>query len=311
MGKMLNAIHAFAEMKIGKTRLSSKNFVLRIEPTNVCNLRCPRCSCGINTDPRKKGYIDLEDYKLILEENVKNAITIRLDGNGEPTLHPKIFEMIKIAKSYGYSVSMSTNFNTDCCEDVNRFIDSGIDRLIVCIDGSTQASHEKYRVGGSLSLVEERLVKLLQTRRRLYSKKPFVEVQFLDWGYNHDEIPDVRSKVHRWGADKFEAICPDWATTHAKANPNKPHRCFWLWGVLTVDWALNYHSCTNAWTLPWPRMNLKDVPSHEFWNHPVMIKARQYNIDKAADTIASDPGCHCNSCCDMLVIDRPPGYVCE
>lgn len=253
----------------------------------------------------------MDDYKLVLKQNQRNAIIVRLDGNGEPTLHHKIFEMIKMAKSCGYAVSMSTNFNTDRCAETEKFINSGLDRLIVAIDGSTQDSYERYRVGGNLALVEKRLVDLLYIRKQRGSGKPFIEVQFLDWGYNHDDIPDMRRKVRMWGADKFEVIVPDWAVTNVQADPNRPRRCFWLWGVLTVDCALKYHSCTNAWTLPWPRLNLKNIPSHEFWNSDLMIEARKYNVDKSSDVIASDTGCHCNNCSDMLMVDRPPEYVCE
>lgn len=309
--KFFNASLALIEMTFGKTHTSSKPFVLRIEPTNICNLRCPRCSCGINTDPRKKGYMAMEDFRLIIEENKKNAIFVRLDGNGEPTLHPKIVEMIKIAKAYGYAVSMSTNFNTNRCADVEEFIVSGLDRLIIAIDGSTQANYEKYRVGGNLTLVEERLSYLLNTRKRLGSKKPFTEVQFLDWGYNHNDIPIIRQKVRQLGADKFEVIRPDWAVKNAHANTARPRRCFWLWSVLTLDWASNYHSCTNAWTLPWPRLNLREVPSFKFWNHSLMINARKYNLNKLSEVIASDRGCNCNNCSDMLVVNRPPEYVCQ
>jgi wyosine [tRNA(Phe)-imidazoG37] synthetase (radical SAM superfamily) len=311
VNKLVDATLAMIEMRLGKTRIKSKPCILRIEPTNLCNLRCPRCSCGIATDPRKKGYIAIDDYKLVLEQNRRNATIVRLDGNGEPTLHPEIFELIRIAKSYGYSVSMSTNFNPDCCNDVEKFIDSGLDRLIVPVDGDTQSTYEKYRVGGNLALVEKRLTDLLAARKKRRVKHPFTEVQFLDWGYNHNDIPQLKRKVRHWEVDKLEIVSPDWASTNAHANPLKPCRCFWLWGVLTVDWALNYRSCTNAWTLPWPRINLKDIPSHEFWNHSLMVQARQYNVNKSAEAIAFDKGCHCNSCSDMLVVNRPPEYVCE
>lgn len=309
--KLANVILSLVEMKSGQTRIHSHPFVLRIEPTNLCNLHCPRCSCGINTDPRKKGYMMLDDYQLILEMCKKEAFIVRLDGNGEPTLHSKIFEMIRLAKQYGYAVSMSTNFNTERSAEVEAFIHSGLDRLVVAFDGSTQASYEKYRVGGNLELVEQRLVELLNARQRYNTKRPFIEVQFLDWGYNHADIPAVRYKVREWGADKFEVINPDWAVNNARANPRRPRRCFWLWGVLTVDWALNYHSCTNAWTLPWPGLNMRDMPPRTFWNHDCMIEARKYNVNKDSAMVALDPGCHCNACSDMLVVNRPPGYVCE
>jgi organic radical activating enzyme len=309
--KSCNAAIALKEMILGEIQVRSRPVILRIETTNLCNLHCPRCSCGINSDPRKKGFMTLDDYRLVLEENRRNAIIVRLDGNGEPMLHPEIFEMIKIAKSYGYIVSMSSNLNTDLSSDAGSLIDSELDRLVISVDGNTQESYEKYRVGGDLSLVEERLLKLLHMRQKLKSKRPYTEIQFLDWGYNHDEIGEIRRKVRRWGADKFEVISPDWAVSNAKANPKKPKRCFWLWGVLTVDWELNYHSCTNAWTLQWPRLNMKDIPSSDFWNHYSMLEARKYNLSKSSDFIASDTGCHCNNCSDMLVVNRPPGYICE
>lgn len=309
--KLANAALAVMEMKLGRPVVRSKPSVLRIEPTNLCNLRCPRCSCGIGTDPRPKGFIDIDDYRLILDQNRGHAVFVRLDGDGEPTLHPRIFEMIRMAKSRGFAVSMSSNLNTELSGEVERLVDSGVDRLIVAMDGNTQASYERYRVGGRLALVEERLERLLAVRRRRGRRRPFTEVQFLDWDYNHHELPEVRRKVRLWGADKFEVITPDWAAHNVEADPEHPRRCFWLWAVLTVDWQLNYRSCTNAWTLPWPRLNLKDVPSREFWNHELMVAARQYNVDKSNELIASDRGCNCNNCSDMLVVNRPPGYVCQ
>ena len=308
--KLRNAAWAYGEMRAGRTRIASAPVVLRIEPVNLCNLRCPRCSCGIGSDPREKGHLAEADYLRILDENRANAALIRLDGNGEPTLHPRIFDMVDASKSLGYALAMSTNFCTPQSADAQAFLDCGLDRLVVAVDGATQDSYERYRAGGNLELVKTNLERLLQTRRRLKRTRPLVEIQFLDWEYNHNEIPDVRNIASDMGTDKFEIIRPDWAVAHGTVKKN-PKRCFWLWFVLTVDWQLNYHSCTNAWTLPWPNLNLKDLPSREFWNHELMVEARRYNLDKSSPVIASDAGCHCNSCSDMLVVNRPPDYVCE
>jgi hypothetical protein len=310
-GRLANAGLALAEMQCGRTRVRSRPVVLRVEPTNVCNLHCPRCSCGINTDPRPKGMMAPEDFRLLLEENAGSATLLRLDGNGEPTLHPRIFEMIALAKSFGYAVSMSTNMNTRQSFDAAAHVESGLDRLVIALDGTTQETHQQYRVGGSLAQAEEGLQALLTERRRRGLRRPLVEVQFLDWGYNHREIPLMQQKVRQWGADKLQVISPDWAVMNARADSRKPRRCFWLWFVLTVDWAMNYRSCTNAWTFPWPRLNLKEVSTRQFWNHEKMVAARQYNIDKSAAVIGLDAGCNCNNCCDMLVVNRPPAYICQ
>lgn len=313
--KLANATLALIEMNLGKTYVKSKPFVLRIEPTNVCNLHCPFCVCGAKKDFRRKGFMTLDDYRHIFEENKEMAVLVRLDGMGEPTLHDKIFDMIKIAKSYNCAVSMSTNFNTDRCAEVEGFIDSRLDRLVVPIDGSTQKGYEKYRVGGNLALVEERLVALIDARKRCGSSKPFIEVQFIDFGYNHDEIPEMRRLIRQWNADKFVVISPELttqtATQRGKVNPQKPQRCYWLWTVLTVDWNLAYHACTNAWSLPWPRLSLRDVPLDKFWNHQLMREARQYNLDKSSKTIANDSGCKCSRCVDMLCEGLKGHYWCE
>ncbi len=309
--KAFNAGLAMVEMWARKTRVRSRPYVLRIEPANLCNLRCPRCICGLGIDPRPQGFMALADYETVLQQNRRHGAIVRLDGMGEATMHPDIFEMIRMAKSYGYSVSMSTNFNSSACAEPEKFINAGLDRIIVAVDGATQDSYERYRSGGSLALIEERLIRLYEVRKRLGARRPFMEVQFLDWGYNHDDIPLMRQKVGQWGADKLEVISPDWAVGYGQVVPNRPRRCFWLWAVVTVDWQLNYRSCTNAWSLPWPRLNMKDVPIEQYWNHELMVQARQYNLDTSSDVISDDAGCHCNNCHDMLVVERPPEYVCE
>jgi hypothetical protein len=308
--KLKNAALALLEMRCGRTRVASSPAVLRVEPTNICNLRCVRCSCGIGADPRPKGLMALADYQQVLDQNRQKGWLLRLDGNGEPTLHPQIFDMIAIAKSCGYAVSMSTNLCTRQSDEIKAFLECGLDRLIVAIDGSNQASYERYRVGGDLSLVLQRLAAMCSRRGSSRHTKPHIEVQFLDWGYNHHEIQPVRAMAQDLGADKFQVICPDWPVLGACARP-QPRRCFWLWFVLTVDWRLDYHSCTNAWSCPWPRLNLKDVPSHEFWNHSLMQEARRYNLNKSSVVIGEDTGCNCGDCSDMLVVNRPVGYVCK
>lgn len=77
--KFFNIVLAFLEMMTGRTQLHSKPAVLRVEVTNLCNLKCPRCSCGTDSDPRKKGFMNLENYIGVLKDNRRNALIVRLD----------------------------------------------------------------------------------------------------------------------------------------------------------------------------------------------------------------------------------------
>jgi MoaA/NifB/PqqE/SkfB family radical SAM enzyme len=117
--------------------------------------------------------------------------------------------------------------------------------------------------------------------------------------------------ARRFGANRLTVINPDYAVEGAKADPLHPKRCFWLWSVLTVGWDLDVHSCTNAWTYAFPRKTLRNSTLREVWNSESLVEARRFNKNKRSATIADDTGCMCNQCTDMLVIDRPKGYVCE
>lgn len=311
IGKALNAVQAMAEMKLGRRRVGSRPFVLRIEPCNVCNLRCPQCACGAQTDPRPKGFMALEDFQRVLDENRGAAMLLRLDGMGEPSLHPKLLDMIRMAKSYGLSVSISSNLCTPAWDDPMPWLECGLDRLVVPIDGTSQESFGRYRIRGDYHKVVERLQRLTKARIASRARRLRVVVQFIDFGYNHDEIPRMRQLVREWRADRFELVSPQDAMRCTRVDPLRPHRCFWLWSVLTVDWNLNYHACTNSWSLPWPRLNLRDIPSAEFWNHRLMQEARQYNLDRSSAVIANDPGCKCHRCVDMLSAPLVGDYLCE
>lgn len=309
--KVMNATLALSEMKMGRLKVKSKPFILRLEPTNVCNLQCPLCMCGTGEDPRKKGMMSLEDFAHIHEQARDSAMITRLDGLGEPTLHPKIFELIKIAKSYRTSVVMHSNFSTKNCEHPEPFLDCGIDRLVISVDGASQETHGRYRVGGDLEVVLNRMRALVAERKRRGVKRPIIEMQTVDFDFNRDEQAILRQMAKEIGADRYQVTEVQRSLESNDFDPEHPRRCAWLWCVMTVAWNLDYRSCTNAWSVPWPRYNLRSTPPKEFWNTEIMQEARKFNIDKSSALIANDPGCRCNRCHEMMVIPLTKDYTCD
>lgn len=75
-----------------------------IEITNNCNLKCDFC---IKND-RKIEYIDIDDFKKILDKIEDYTNYLYLHILGEPLMHPKINELIDIA-SKRFNINITTN----------------------------------------------------------------------------------------------------------------------------------------------------------------------------------------------------------
>ncbi len=93
--KLANAALAMAEMQLGRTQPRSLPSIVRLEPTGICNLRCPRCATGLGIDPRPKGFLSLESLDRLIELVRPYAMVVRFDGLGEPFLYPHIVEGIR------------------------------------------------------------------------------------------------------------------------------------------------------------------------------------------------------------------------
>src|SRR5688572_33026236 len=98
---------------------------------------------------------------------------------GEPYLNPSFLNMVKYASAKKIYTATSTNAHYLNDANAKRTIESGLDRLIISIDGTTQETYEQYRKGGKLEKVIEGAMNIMKWRKQLNSKTPFVVFQFL------------------------------------------------------------------------------------------------------------------------------------
>ena len=81
----------------------------------------------------------------------------------------------------GKKIYTATSTNAHYLNDANarRTVESGLDRLIISIDGTTQDVYSQYRVGGDLEKVLEGAANIVKWKKDLKSKTPFIFFQFL------------------------------------------------------------------------------------------------------------------------------------
>jgi len=121
---------------------------------------------------------------------------------GEPYLNPKFLEMVQYASRKGIYTATSTNAHYLDEDNAKETIASGLDRLIISIDGTSQETYESYRIGGRIDKVIEGTKNILRWRKELKSKTPHVVFQFLVVRPNEHQVPEVYKLAKQLGVDR-------------------------------------------------------------------------------------------------------------
>lgn len=146
--------------------------------------------------------LDSKMFTRLIDELAPTLAYLTFYFQGEPFLNPAFLDMVGYASRKGIYTATSTNAHYLNAENARRTVSSGLDRLIVSIDGTTQQSYESYRIGGTLSKVIEGTRNVIEAKRQQRSKTPHVVFQFLVTGPNEHEIPEVFRLGRKLGVDQ-------------------------------------------------------------------------------------------------------------
>jgi len=177
--------------------------ILTIEPTNVCNLRCPLCVTGNGSMARANGRMDFPTYQRLIDELADRAIYVVLFHQGEPYLNRQFNEFVAHAKQRGLYVTTSSNAHYFDASTAAATVRSGLDTIIISVDGATQETYGKYRVGGALEKVLEGTRHLVAAKKNLRSKTPYIYLQFLVMQHNERELAAMEKLAADLGVDRF------------------------------------------------------------------------------------------------------------
>lgn len=179
-----------------------KPFALSIEPTTACNLGCPACPSGLKAFSRPTGKINLYQHQNWLAQVSNSVFYINYYFQGEPFLHPQFLELIKEAKRKKIYTATSTNAHFIDEKKAQEIVASGLDRLIISIDGLTQETYESYRVHGKLDKVITGSKALVQAKKEAQSATPHLIFQFLVVKANEHQITEVQELATEIGIDE-------------------------------------------------------------------------------------------------------------
>jgi MoaA/NifB/PqqE/SkfB family radical SAM enzyme len=173
-----------------------------IEPASFCNLQCLECPTGKKEITRKKQYIDQLVYEKAIQQLSPTTFYLMLYFQGEPFLHPRLFSMIRIAKTCNMFVMTSTNGHFLTKEIAEQIVLSGLDKIMISLDGTTATTYNIYRQGGDFEIVIQGIKNLAQAKNRLKKRHPFIELQFLVMKHNQHQMPEMIKLSKNLGANR-------------------------------------------------------------------------------------------------------------
>jgi MoaA/NifB/PqqE/SkfB family radical SAM enzyme len=226
----------------GHTRLLGYPLVITVEATNVCNLECPYCFTGAGEAGRRRSMMSLEMFGKLMDELGDYALMVEFHNWGEPMLHKKLPDMIRMASSRGISTVVSTNFSLPFDRArAEAIVSSGLAILGVSIDGATQESYEKYRVGGKLETVLANVRLVNEAKRALGVATPSLSWSFHVFEHNWRDVPLAGSMAKELGmefvAAKGWVAGPEWDSGGSFDFwvGTSPARCRYLWTQAIIN----------------------------------------------------------------------------
>lgn len=175
---------------------------ISIEPTTACNLGCPECPSGLRSFSRPTGNLQKKVFDKVVSQLKGTLSYLIFYFQGEPYINPKFLEMVAAASRENIFTATSTNAHFLDDENAKKTVESGLHKLIISVDGTTQEVYEQYRKQGDLKKVISGTQNIIKWKKKLQSKTPYVVFQFLVVRPNEHQIEEVQQLADELGVDE-------------------------------------------------------------------------------------------------------------
>ncbi len=183
---------------------AGRPFSISFEPTTACNLRCPECPSGLRSFTRDTGNLKADFFRETLDQIQKDLLYLIFYFQGEPYINPNFLEMVKYASDRKIYTITSTNGHFLSEDNAKKTIESGLNRLIISVDGTTQETYEQYRKEGKLENVLKGARNVVKWKKELNSNTPHIIFQFLVVRPNEHQIDDIYQLADEIGVDEVK-----------------------------------------------------------------------------------------------------------
>ena len=301
-----NLARAITAERMRPERIDHVPYHLVVDVSDICNLACPLCVQATDPKGRKRTTLVAALAQQAFSAFDQLPIRVELFNWGEPLLNPAFNAIVRLAGEQFLFTRTSSHLSLPRPLDAEALIHSGLKSLVVSIDGASQETYERYRIGGELECTLANLRALVAAKRRLGAVFPIVEWQFLCLRYNVHEAERAHALAKEIGVDIFRCggarglmaernSAGDEANYTASAahlldgdhhyseydagglrrNAWEREGCRWLWGKLAVHADGGVAPCWTSWRKGEDFGNLRNESLEALWSGETFLSARR------------------------------------
>lgn len=261
--------------------------------TSSCQLECPGCPKGLRLpDHRRKRVMTLNDFKHIMDQVKPYVFNVAFNAWGEAFLNKNIYDMIAYADAQNIGTLVSANLNDLPNNGAERIAKTGLERLVVSIDGATQESYARYRINGNLDKVLTNMRDVVEAKKRLGTELPHIAWQFLLFEHNQDEVAQAQELAKEIGVDEIyfmtagnrfdddrfnNQLRDDIAAKYYKENQAVEPVCARTWYFMEINSDGGVSPCCDieAYDGKDDFGNLLTTPLKKIWNSEIYKESRK------------------------------------
>jgi pyruvate-formate lyase-activating enzyme len=286
---------------------------INVDVTERCNLACIHCGhAAFKRGPLYSGTDMSEAIHNKLVEEVAAAGPslqyVRYTAEGEPLLHPRIYDFLGDMKQRGKTtVSLTSNGLLLDAKAAGKLFDTGVDVVDISLDGFSAEAYERIRLGGKRQAVYDNVCLFLAERTRL-NLPTKIAVSFIEQAENAGETDDFKQfwegqgadfviirRLHSLGGTKKELA----ATKRAELFGHTRRPCLYPWErvCLSPKGKLKFCPCSSfAEFAEFAELSIADS-----WQNIYMKSLRQAHTDNNF----SPQFAHCGQCPDWAATRWP------
>ncbi len=155
---------------------------------------CPR----LKIEKNGVGVMSEEVFKKVINrlKQYNNISYLIFCGNGEPLVHPKITEFVKIAKKNRLNTGLITNGSLLSREKADKLIDIGINNINISFSSNNPDNFKKIHCGSDFEIVKKNIEYVISKK-----SKTNINLQVSPTQFNKDELPEFIDYWYKKGVD--------------------------------------------------------------------------------------------------------------